>query len=379
MTSEPEGTREPDLTPPRGRSLFVSCVDTFLGAATRPSLATAVGAIVLALGQVALVAAIVTPKFVARLNPSALMNDPMDFEAFATVVALRMKFGDGGAPGVIYTGDSVAIEALDDVGALVADLSDRVGSNVPFEFLATHGQTLYQAVALLDQVPEHFRGVIVLSIGPEQMMTPLDALRSWGESPEVAVYSPSLRDEMERWGLAPPVQTGIYFIDFGRFFVARRAAVLRQLGAPAVEPDIHYYTKHFPPWTEAQWRTNLPRAGLRLAVDRRPDMFALLERAVQQHQGRAGVQVVLLEKPVNARLAQAYGPSYSDYIAAATAFAERMDVPYWRLDDEAGLTPDDYHDWAHLGRPAARRRFQDALSRYLADSVQRIRAEGPRS
>jgi hypothetical protein len=359
----------------RQRSTLRAAAGALAAGAIQPSLAAAVGAILLALGQVALAAVIVTPRFVAGLRPSALMNDPMDFEALATVNALRMRFAPGSTPGVVYTGDSVAIEALDDERQLAAELRDRVNREVRLEFLATHGQTLYQTVALLDQVPGHFRGVIVLSVGPEQMTTPLDRLRRWGESPEVALYSPSLREEMQRQGLTPPGQTGIYFIDFGRFFVARRAALLRRLVAPAVEPDIHYYTDHFPAWTDRQWRANLPRAGLRLATEQQGDMFALLERVVARFRGKPGVRLVLLEKPLNARLAEGYGEAYADYLETATAFAARTEVAYWRLDEDAQLTPGDYHDWAHLGNPEARRRFQQALVGRLARTLQATLAE----
>jgi hypothetical protein len=53
-------------------------------------------------------------------------------------------------------------------------------------------------------------------------------------------------------------------------------------------------------------------------------------------------------------------------MADARAFAARHSVELWRLDAEAGLRPEEFDDWCHIGNNDGRVRYTRALARRVA-------------
>ena len=85
----------------------------------------------------------VDESVVSTLRPTRLMKDGFDFSAHATVVALRMKLENRPGSTVVYTGNSAAVEVLDDPSRVGPELSSMLSSPVNFYFLATMGQTVW--------------------------------------------------------------------------------------------------------------------------------------------------------------------------------------------------------------------------------------------
>jgi hypothetical protein len=342
-------------------------------AAIRPSPAAAIGSVLLALVQIAITCVFLTPSYVAGLADTALMKSHMDFDGVVTVVANRLKHGSRRGLNVVFTGDSVAMEAIDDESRFERDLTERLGRKVDFWFVASHGQTLWETAIVLDQLPEEYRGVVVICVGPRLMMVGLGRLQNLVESPRLALYSPSFDEELRCFGLTAPKKTGIYFVDFGRFFVARRNVLFRMFLEPW-NANIHHYTDNFPGWAEADWQEGLPKAGKRLQPQSLPSMLAVMRRQIERLKQRQ-ITVVLVEKPCHPRLREAYGQPYRDYRDAIDSFVEEMSVEYWQLDSAANITGDDFHDWAHMSNPEARTRFQKVLTDRIAELLDQVDLE----
>jgi hypothetical protein len=333
-----------------------------------------VGPLALALAQLVTLAAVVDPGFVAGLHPTTLMSDRLDYDAHATVAAQRLRRGSISPLDVIYTGNSAAVEALDDPAAMGADLSGRVSADVGFHFLATLGQTLWETVILVDELPAELRGLVIIGVSPVAVTMSRARLRVLLDAPRLALDSAAFRDEVARAGLEPPAHTGIYLLDHGRFFVARRLAVLRRPWG-LLPLDTHHYTRTRPAWTREDWRIRAPEIPEQVDLSRLAELTGLLGRMLDRLLAREGLRVVLLEAPQHPLMTVGLGEKAGAYREAILAVAARDGAEYWRLDEEAGLEAGDFHDWGHLGRPEARRRYQEVLARRAAALLERVKRE----
>ncbi|NUQ61489.1 MAG: hypothetical protein HUU20_03310 [Pirellulales bacterium] len=345
----------------------------FAEGALRPSVAASLGAVLLAAVQTAALCVVITPDRVGRLNPARLMSDPMDFDGYATVEALRLRKRTDPRPAVVYTGDSISMESLDNLQNFRREISKQVGQPVDVYFLATHGQTLWDTAALLDQLSPQFRGAVVIGVGPRRLMQFPARLARDVRTCRLALYSPSYAEECRRVDVQPPRCDGLYFLDFGPFFVSRRRLAWQWLSEPA-EANIHQYTENFPAWTEADWRQQEPLVRETLDPEQLDPMLNVLGRILARLRQHGGIEAALVETPRHPRLVKAYGPIEDRYNRAIRAFAERERAAYWRSDDEVGFTANDFHDWAHVADRSARQRFQNALVGRLGGLIQPMEA-----
>lgn len=348
--------------------------EAFLDGLQSRSLLACLGMLLLVTMQMAALSFFVTEEAVSGIEAGVLMSAPDDYDAHVTVEALRLKHGQSRNLTVVCTGDSMISEALDDPDRIASQLSELVGP-VDFSFLATDLQTLWETVILLDQLPETFRGVVIIPLSPLQVMHGQQRLKKVLASPRMALYSETFDLEVRKAGLSPPPQCGVYFIDHNRFFVARTSV----MGKWSIEPvalDRHMLTRTDPPWTEATWKRNEAKLRDLVHLENMPEMFELLERMLLRLRKREGVQVVLLDLPRHPRTMAIFGDAEQEYETRLSQLANRLDVPCWSLTQDACIEPEDFHDPAHLGSTDARRRFQAVVCQRISQLL--IASEDPR-
>ena len=336
---------------------------------TRTSLLTVAGVVLFAAAQLAALCLLITPDRMARMNPGLMMAGPHDFDVQATVAAQRVARTAPPSTGVVLVTTSSGRHAIADEASFAEELSKLTGREVRFDLVASGRQSVWQLVQILDQLPETFSGVVLVTVGPSRFAKGREALARELRWPRLGLDSNWLRDEVTRAGLPSQWQTGVYFLDQGRFFAARRRQIVRNaiLGGPTYQ--LHRF--NFPGRaSEARWEQLLPE------FDRRMDQAlgeegaltrSVLERTIARVRERADVQIALVEATRHPRIVAMYGSRYPRYRQEVAEMAARADVPLWQLDAEAGITASDFYDWTHLGSQPARSRYQSVLARRTAN------------
>jgi len=337
--------------------------------ATRTSLFTAMGLLLLAIAQLGFLCLVVTPERIARMDPGVLMSGPHDYDVQATVAAQQLARLPQPETGVVFVTTSSGRHAITGEETLSEQLSALAGEPVRFHLIASGRQSVWQTVQILDQLPTDFRGVVLITVGPSRLGTGRDALAREVRWPRLGLDSGWLREEIELAGLAPTRNAGVYFLDQGRFFATRRRAFVRN--ALFGRPTYRIHRFNFPGRaSEVRWQALLPEFDQRmdraLGEEGERDL-AVLERTVTRLRERADVSVALVESTRHPRIIEMYGARYPHYRRRVQAAADRAGVPMWDLDREAGLVAADFFDWTHLGSRESRRRYQSVLAQRAAE------------
>jgi hypothetical protein len=344
------------------------------------SLASSIAIVAFALAEFVFCCVFVTPPRVARLDLRRIMEDAQDEYARLTVRSLAMRYAPHRGLTVAYAGTSTARLSLlhGETPKLLQDyLAAQVGEPVSFYTLVADSQTLHEAVVVSDQLPEDFRGVMVLMISDtrndERNLTFRIQDRKFRAGSRVALDSAAGDEVLSLLDEKRPVRTGIYFVDHLAFFAVRRFAGVRLkpdvLGQPL--PDQRFV----PPGQRRPSPAQHQAMGwerVRRDFEERPRMaifskyLPVLEALVNSWK-RRGITGIIIEAPANPLYDTVKGEAYRrEYEVEMRRFADRMNVTYWDLNPELSLVPADFADHIHLAGKSARFRFQAAFLRKLA-------------
>jgi hypothetical protein len=339
----------------------------------RPSVVGTIGALVVVLIQLVVCCVVITPRTLARIPAGYMVDNQYDVFTHATFLTHQMHYSPAKELGVLLVGSSTLREAIVDDESMAQALTESMGVPVDFFRVPSGWQSLWETVAVVDHLPAGFRGVIVVGIDPGRMGRPRELLQWWLETPLLAIDSPHFREEIRLAGLEPPRRTGIFLLDHARFFSARKNIPLRLVGGP-IEPVTHF-THLLDPWSEERWQQveagELDEWMAGFTSNGQANM-AIVQRLIEREH-RRGNQVVLLETPLHPRARRACGQAYDDYLLEMQQFAQQQAVPFWRLDDEAQITEEDFMDFVHLSTHTSQLRFQTVLMNKLEPVLREIR------
>ncbi|HLN24338.1 MAG TPA: hypothetical protein VK558_10170 [Patescibacteria group bacterium] len=225
--------------------------------------------------------------------------------------------------------------------------------------------SLSVAAALADSLGPDFQGVLVLGISLSRLAADSSELGGLVREPRRAFISKAGDAEIRASGFEPPHRTGNYLIDNYKFFVARyRAIFWHLLTGTAPVHDTRTYLGRAPA-DAAQWASDAVTLKPRLShyEERAEGNLGSLDRLIRQFPDRQKVRIVLLEIPLNpVAMNTIIGHSFVDaHRARLQAFARREGVLYWDMNQTAGLTPDDFQDWAHINSADAQNRWTSQL------------------
>lgn len=353
----------------------------FLEGLTRPSKgALGISLSVCGLGFLTCAVAF-TPAFVAGPYHRYLAWGLGDTQLEVTSRVLKVARSEYEDNAVFVLGSSGIREAISNSEELRGLLEQRWGNAPSVYNLSSFDQTPLEMVALVEKLPQRFDGVVLLGINPCDV----------GAGPHQH-HRGSLNEFELRFGFRskiadgaarlagrnlPPV-TGNYFLDNYRFFLPRLPYLFRNILLGPPEEGHHPWSLLDAPIDEAGWDLQAERIR-RLIADYQRHFDVTLgyyEDMARDLMRRGDVRVVLLESPICPRcIEETLGDAFwAEHARRMHAFAERVGIRYWNLNDRAGLVNDDFYDYVHLFNPDAQTRFTVVLSEALAELLQEERA-----
>ena len=303
-------------------------------------------------------------------HAAVLAQDPLDDYEFGTTQALRLMQSPPRGPHVALIGTAAMREALTPDGDIAARLSRGLGRPMPVIDFMSGGQSGIEMAAFADSLGRDFEGVVVLGVSFSRLAADSSELANLVKEPRLAFVSPAADAEIRAAGFTPPVRTGNYFIDNYKFFVARyRSTLWNLLTGRTPEHATRTYLGRASA-DEAQWRSDAAILKARTShYDERADgNLGAMDRLVRLFPDRSKVKIVLLEIPLNPKAQEeVLGRDFvAKHRARLQAFADREGVLYWDLNQTAGLTPNDFQDWAHINSASAQDRWTGQLTDRLA-------------
>jgi hypothetical protein len=346
----------------------------FASGLLRPSLLSAVIALVSCAAAVIAADIFITEDSMAGPDSAFYAQDTLDDYAFATSDALRFLSHPPQGDHVALIGTAAMREALGTDEDIAARIERGYGKAIPVVDFMNGGQSGIEMAALADSLGHDFQGVVVLGISFSRLAADSSELRTLVREPRLAFVSPAADVEIRAAGFKVPHRIGNYLIDNYKFFVARYRSILWHLiSGTRPHHDSRTYLGR-PPADAKQWASDSAILKARLAhYDERADNnLGSMDRVIRLFPDRRKVRIVLLEIPLNPRAADdLVGHSFVDaHRARMQAFAEREGVVYWDLNQVAGLTPDDFQDWAHINSASAQDRWTSALIDRLLPLIQ---------
>jgi hypothetical protein len=344
----------------RGRE----CAREFWTGLTAPTLLGLVSSLALAALEFGLLCAFVTPRRLAKLDPSYLKETSGDEYARLSIDLLKYRASRPKNLQVVYLGASQATRALlwREPEALSKDLSRRVGQAVDFKLFSANNQRYEDQLLIVDQLPPSFRGVVLFAVGVGRNRNKASG-RGEGLDRLLAKDAPMLEGILEQRGVDVS-RTGNFFIDHLRFFAARRVALVR-LGEPSRFKRPNKMDRE----ERVEEAKQKILRGSHLGSTFRKRGRTITERALKR-MNRRGIVTVLYEPPNNPFRAEFQADALEELREEAGALAAASGAELWDFDD-LELRAHDFKDAIHLGSRRGRRRFQEALFERLANLMQR--------
>lgn len=299
-----------------------------------------------------------------------LAQDALDDYAFGTTQALRLMRTPPRGPHLALIGTAAMREALTADQDIATRVSQGAGRSLPVIDFMSGGQSGIEMAAFADSLGRDFQGVVVLGVSFSRLAADSSELATLVKEPRLAFESRAADAEIRAAGFAPPARTGNYFLDNYKFFVARyRTTLWHLLTGDVPEHATRTYLGRTPA-DAAQWASDSAILKARTAHydDRAGGNLGAMKRLIELFPDRSKVKIVLLEIPLNPKAQdEVLGRDFvTRHRARLQAFADREGVLYWDLNQSAGLTPDDFQDWAHINSASAQDRWTGQLTDRLA-------------
>ena len=238
------------------------------------------------------------------------------------------------------------------------EVSRAAGMPVTFNLLSADTERFEESLAITDQLPASFSGVLVQFVSDSKDDYARAERRIQTRGRVAVIDAPSLESFYAEEGYVPP-HTGLFFYDNLGFFAARRIAAFRPVTAedwPEAPPPPDYWTRRY-----RQAMKRLREKGRRAADE---DDEELVERLHGQapfftSSGRVigklvanmrarGVPMVFVEPPENPLRARVFAERLARYRSDMAAFAKDNDAEFWNFNDELHLVASDFYDELHV-------------------------------
>ena len=275
---------------------------------------------------------------------------------------------------VVLIGDSGIREALSSVADLQRRIGRRTHQRIQIVPLVAGGLTQLDAVDLCGVLRGHMRGQVILEVSPYWMSKGHDRELFDRVIDRIGFDSEDLADEFQRAGLPRPRWSSNFFLRNIRFMLSRTDAFMR--GLRRYPPPPLHNPHRLQPGSQALARDeHRVFHACREIRERSPDYVGVYERMIQRLQD-SGVQVTLLEAPLNPRLLTPHGeqsglpPSIMKfYYHTRAALCADTNTHFWDLNRQSAFSSADFADAYHINRDSARARFTNALASHIAASV----------
>jgi hypothetical protein len=336
-----------------------SFVEELAGGLFDTTPASFLGAVLLCVVELAACCVMFQPARLVRLDAGYLMESRHDnFPLLSKrLLALRLGLGPPGLH-VAYLGGSQSTRTLAHVDpeVLGREVGRAAGRPVTFDLLSADTEHFEESLAITDQFPPSFRGVLVQFVSESKNDYAHADRRAQDRNRIAVIDAPSITSFYAEEGYAQP-HTGIFFLDNLGFFAARRVAAFRPMPAevwPDAPPPPDYAIQRY----RASVRRLRDKArhvdddeALRERIHGRAPFFTSSKRVIAQlvaNMRARGVVMVFVEPPENPLRAELYAERIARYRRDMAAFARENDAEFWNLNDELDLVPEDFYDEFHV-------------------------------
>ena len=312
-------------------------------------------------GLLAFPALLITPQLMREHGAELFPTSSRDYDAFASIRALELAAHAGHEPILVITGGSTVRDGLR--AQFIEEALRGAGQPVSATYkLTTSRQSLVDTAALLDMIPERTRGVAIIGIQPGVFVISAAGLRDAAGRGRYAFASEVYDRELRRFG--------IYAYDNLRFLLARKAAVWENLSRGHGPRYSETHNRDRAVETPQRWQWHGRELGKRFAHydENLIAVRGVLERLVRRLKRHGGMQIVLLEPPVNPRFLDEFGHRalYERHRQWVAAFAHEYGLAYLNLNEAVTFDPGEFFDWAHLNDETAVRRAATAVAAVVA-------------
>jgi hypothetical protein len=362
-----------DLTQQKsGQSSPVSLFRLFLQSFTRPDSLNLLATLLVTCSLIAVLPAVLTPATVPAIAPY-LAADDLDDHLFLLQHVQRMRSSSDGRLSVSLIGASSVRESVRNLDMVEQELGTTLGEPVSFHLLAASGLSVWEMVGIADNFPPSYRGIAVLGM---PAVRPPEALRDLIATQRTALKSPAYRREASLAGYEMP-DSGVYLLDYTRFFSARLSARVLTLLLPPFslthKPQPHRYIG-MEKVAGQEYDTLLAelRKRRQISPEHRAAHFAALERAVALLQAK-DVRVILMQPVANELfLRTELGDDFVERTRRDNRqFAEKHQLPFWDFNAAADLEDADFYDYCHLRSEDAMQRYTDLLTAKLSQALEK--------
>ncbi len=357
-------------------------VDELVGGLIDASPASFLGAVLLCVLEIVACCVMFQPARFVRLNAHYLMESRHDNYPVLSqrVLALRLGLEPRGLH-VAYLGGSQSTRTLAhlDPDVLGREVSRAAGAPVTFDLLSADTERFEESLAITDQFPPSFAGVLVQFVSDIKDDYARVERRNQTRGRIAVIDAPSLESFYAEEGYARP-HTGLFFYDNLGFFAARRIAAFRPVTAeawPEAPPPPEYRTKRF-----RLAMKRLRQVGRRAEDDNDDELaerlqgeaafFTTSRRSIAQlvvNMRARGVPIVFVEPPENPLRARVFAERLARYRSDMAAFAKDNDAEFWNFNDQLHLTADDFYDEMHVDSEEVKENFEGILVDRLGEFI----------
>lgn len=343
--------------------------------ATKPSASALAGTLGVAIGLLLLCVLCITPELLANAGNGYFTRNADDEWGRLTSHVLHTGLSPSPPYGVLVVAASTIQEAISSGPHLEELIHEMTGKKVAVNLTTAGDLTHWDAVTVLDHVPEGFRGIIVLQVSGELLSLTPERFARFATSSRFAVYSPSADEMVREAGLETPRKGDNYFLDFYKFFLARPSAAINLVRGP-LHPDLHR-AENWRIVSQAEFENTALKGKKRWDgyVEHHEENLRVFERLIEMARKRPDVRIALLNNIRNPKAVPLIFDTpemlalRGQYTADITKFCLENDVPYWNLGEASHLEADDFVDTSHMHDKEGRARFSRALAEKLAALV----------
>ena len=364
-------------TPDRAPSVSAkSLLNEFIQGATQISPVALIGTILVAAALLGACVVLITPHNLARINEGYFMASPDDSYASLTGKTLQRRYQGFPDHSVLILGTSAIHHGFPDADVVEGYIKENEPLDVHVVPLVGYALSMWEMLNVLGEVKGPINGVVVLGLSAGSFAREDSRIETLIEHPRLPFLSEPYKDEIEKLGIQPPHQLGVFFLDYSGFFTSRIRCTLNLLTGP--QKFRRTRDKKAPLPDPGKWDRAMAVIGARLATydDNHQHMFDLLADLIAVVHSKGDNQVVLLEPPMNpvAIHDMEAQPVIDRFRRDIAAFAKAHGVEFWDLHEQVNLDPDDFADWYHLRDTPTRERYAREFARRIAELMSRSNA-----
>lgn len=348
----------------------------FIEGLTQPSLPALIGTVGVATSVFCWCVIFITPTFIATTGYGYFINGATDEYGYLTSEVLRIKQTPAQQLSIALVGESSLREAISDVTQLNHWVEEKIGQPVVSYDLMAGSLSHWEAVCILDNLNENFRGIVVLYISPNALARKNDYLAELVRYPRLALDCPSFDAEVRLAGLTVPKRFNNYFLSHYSFFIARQSALLNLITGQ-VQLERHKIARWESVMNQQRWQLAIQQVKQWLEGENyhynRQANLGVYARLIQRLQQSKQIQVALVESVRNPKVESiiyatpAAKQLYDEYQIDVKKFVHKNNVFYWNIGKRVNLQPEDFVDHTHLKDHQSRQRYTLALAELLAE------------